>query len=92
MNIGKLIQLFLGSVGYVDRDPKDAELLVQPRAIRLYGEAEVLAHMSNKWTFKHGQESLNMSCPGQGWGVGHGSVRMAGLQPLLVCCEVPSGR
>ena len=23
---------------------------------------EVLAHMSNKWTFKHGQESVNMSC------------------------------
>jgi len=23
--------------------------------------ADVLAHMSNKWTFKHGQESVNMS-------------------------------
>ena len=25
--------------------------------------ADVLAHMSNKWSFKHGAESINMSCP-----------------------------
>ena len=28
----------------------------------IHPSVEVLAHMSNKWTFKHGQESINMSC------------------------------
>ena len=35
---------------------------LKAQRVRLF---EVLAHMSNKWTFKHGSESINMSCPPQ---------------------------